>query len=155
MKTFTESRTMPYTAKQLYDLAIDIESYPEFVPLCKRARVDEPVNMGDGTIQFDSLLVFRYRKFGIYEEFESRISADPANTTILSESEGPPFESFRAKWSFTDTGENEALAAIEVSYEFRSKALALFIDRAAGKAINRLITSWQDRAAELYRDVPA
>ena len=91
---------MPYTAKQLYDLAIDIESYPEFVPLCKRARVEEPVNLDDGTIQFDSLLIFRFRKFGIYEEFESRITADPNQTTILSESDGPPFTSFNAEWSF-------------------------------------------------------
>lgn len=155
MKTFTESRTMPYSAKQLYDLAIDIESYPEFVPLCKRARVDAPTPGQGGTIQFDSLLVFRYRKFGIYEEFESRITADPNNTTILSESDGPPFKSFTAKWTFTDTGQNEALAEIEVAYEFRSKALALFIDRAAGTAINRLISSWQERAAELYGGISA
>ena len=150
MKTYTESRTMPYTAKQLYKLAIDIESYPEFVPLCKRASVTEATPLPDGTVQFGSVLVFRFRKFGIYEEFESRITADPVNATILSESDGPPFKSFSAKWSFTDAGPREAVATIEVSYEFRSRALAMFIDRAAGPATKRLITAWQDRAAELY-----
>lgn len=150
MKNLTESRTLPYTAKQLYDLAIDIESYPEFIPLCKRASVGEATQLPNGTNQFGSVLVFRYRKFGIYEEFESQITADPNNTTILSVSDGPPFTSFNAKWSFTDTSPEEALAEIEVSYEFRSKALALFIDRVAGAAIGRLITAWEDRAAELY-----
>ncbi len=141
---------MPYTAKQLYDLAIDIESYPEFVPLCKRARVGEPVELEDGTIEFDSLLIFRFRKFGIYEEFESHITADPSKTTIVSESDGPPFTSFHAKWSFVDGNPGEATATIDVTYEFRSKALAMFIDRAAGAAVNRLISAWQERAAELY-----
>ena len=150
MKSLTESRTLPYTAKQLYDLAIDIERYPEFIPLCKRASVGEVTELADGTHQFGSVLVFRYRKFGIYEEFESQITADPNATTILSESDGPPFTSFSAKWSFTDTSAEEALAEIEVSYEFRSKALALFIDRVAGAAIERLIGAWEDRAAELY-----
>ncbi len=150
MNTLTESRTLPYTAKQLYDLAIDIESYPEFIPLCKRASVGETRAGSDGTEQFLSVLVFRYRKFGISEEFESLITADPANTTILSESDGPPFTSFQAKWSFADTAPGEALATIEVSYEFRSRALALVIDQLAGKAIGRLIAAWEERAAEIY-----
>lgn len=150
MKTFTESRIMPYSAKQLYDLAIDIESYPEFVPLCKRASVGEADELGEGVTEFDSVLVFRYRKFGIFEEFESRVTADPVNNTIVSVSDGPPFVSFHAKWSFTETGPSEAEAKIDVTYEFRSKALAMFVDRAAGTAINRLITAWQERAVELY-----
>ncbi len=150
MKNLTESRTLPYTAKQLYDLAIDIERYPEFIPLCKRASVGEATLLADGTSQFGSVLVFRYRKFGIYEEFESQITADPNETTIVSVSDGPPFTDFSAKWSFTDTGPAEALAEIDVSYEFRSKALALFIDRVAGTAISRLITAWEERADEIY-----
>jgi len=150
MKNLTESRTLPYTAMQLYDLGIDIEHYPEFIPLCKRASVGDTAQLPDGTSQFSSVLVFRYRKFGIYEEFESQITADPDETTILSVSDGPPFTSFNAKWSFTDTSPEEALAEIEVSYVFRSKALALFIDRVAGAAIDRLITAWEERAAELY-----
>ena len=123
MKDFTESRTMPYTAKQLYDLAIDIESYPEFVPLCKRARLSEAVTREDGAIEFDSLLIFRFRKFGIYEEFESRITADPNQTTILSESEGPPFTSFKAKWSFVDTNPGEAKADFDFLRRGKRKSL--------------------------------
>ncbi len=150
MKTFTESRIIPYSAQQLYDMAIDIESYPEFVPLCKRAAVRAAQELPGGQTELDTVLVFRYRKFGIYEEFESTVTGDPASKTIVSESDGPPFISFHAKWSFTDIGPGEAEAKIDVTYQFRSKALALFIDRAAGAAINRLITAWQDRAAELY-----
>ncbi len=150
MKEFSESRVMPYTAKQLYDLAIDIERYPEFVPLCKRASLSDPVPLPSGAMEYQSVLVFRYRKFGISEEFESTVTADPAHKTIISVSDGPPFTSFHAKWSFIDQGRGKAEARIDVAYEFRSKALALFIDRAAGVAIQKLISAWQDRALEIY-----
>ena len=150
MKEFSESRLMPYTAKQLYDLAIDIERYPEFVPLCKRASLSVPVPLPNGAMEYQSVLVFRYRKFGISEEFESTVTADPAQKTIVSVSDGPPFTSFHAKWSFIDQGPGKAEARIDVAYEFRSKALAMFIDRAAGVAIQKLITAWEERAHEIY-----
>ena len=39
MPTHTEKRIMPYTAKQMYDLVADVESYPEFLPWCAASRI--------------------------------------------------------------------------------------------------------------------
>jgi len=71
MTTHSESRVMPYSAQQMYDLIAKIEDYPEFLPWCAAVRkrsskmvdgcetVDatnnwhfEPVDEGSCTVNF-------------------------------------------------------------------------------------------------------
>ena len=150
MNEYSASQTLPYSAQQLFDLALDMERYPEFVPLCKRAEIGEREDLGDGTFALDTMLVFRFRKFGIYEEFKSRVTADPANKTIVSESNEAPFKSFRSVWTFADVGDQQVEANIDVVYEFRSRALGMFINRGAGIGLKRVMQAWEDRAHEIY-----
>ena len=155
MDSYSTSRVLPFTAQQLFDLAADVGRYNEFVPICKKSEVGAREDLGDGTYAFDSLLQFRYRKLGINEEFESRVTCDPENLTITSEADGPPFTEFRAVWSFEDVGDRLAEAHIDVSYEFRSRAFGMLISRGAGIGIGRLIQAWEDRAHEIYGGVAA
>ncbi len=155
MNNYTATQVMPYTAQQLFDLAADVGRYPEFVPLCKRAVVGPHEEQGDGTFAFDSMLLFRFRKFGIYEEFNSRITADLDPKTIISESDSAPFKSFRAVWTFVDLADGQVEATIDVTYEFRSRALGMFINRGAGIGMQRVIDAWETRAREIYGEVAA
>ncbi len=41
MKTHTETRRLPYTAQQMFDLVADVARYPEFLPWCMGARIRE------------------------------------------------------------------------------------------------------------------
>ena len=44
MPNLTEKRILPFKAQQIYDLVIDIEKYPEFLPWCKQARIVEIIS---------------------------------------------------------------------------------------------------------------
>ena len=39
MTRHSDSRTLPYTARQMFDLVADVGRYPEFLPWCAAARV--------------------------------------------------------------------------------------------------------------------
>ncbi|MCZ6719930.1 MAG: type II toxin-antitoxin system RatA family toxin, partial [Proteobacteria bacterium] len=39
MPTHAEKRFLPYTPEQMFDLVVDIERYPEFLPWCTGARI--------------------------------------------------------------------------------------------------------------------
>ncbi len=41
MPRHTEQQLSPYTPKQLFDLVVDIEKYPQFLPWCRAARILE------------------------------------------------------------------------------------------------------------------
>lgn len=162
MYKYSAHETVPYMAQQLFDLALDIQSYPEFLPICKGAEVGEWEDLGDRTFAMDSMLLFRFgkfgvheelRKFGIHEEFNSRVIADLENKTIISESNDMPFKSFRAVWTFMDISKNESEVNIDVAYEFRSLALAMFINRNMGIGIRYLMQAWRSRAHEVCGNV--
>ena len=49
MPTHTETRRLPYTAQQMYDLVADVESYPKFLPWNSAARIrSRPADYGGG-----------------------------------------------------------------------------------------------------------
>ena len=60
MPTHTEKRIMPYTAKQMYDLVADVESYPEFLPWCAASRIRNVIKDDHKTIvEADLIIAFK------------------------------------------------------------------------------------------------
>ena len=47
MPAFSTTRRVPFTSRQMFDLVADVESYPEFFPLCEALRVTSNVTLGD------------------------------------------------------------------------------------------------------------
>ena len=39
MQDYRSKTTLPYTPEQLFDIVIDVESYPEFLPWCLSSKV--------------------------------------------------------------------------------------------------------------------
>ncbi len=35
MPTFSTTRRVPFTSRQMFDLVADVEQYPKFLPLCE------------------------------------------------------------------------------------------------------------------------
>ncbi len=53
----TSSTKVPYTAQQMYDLVVDMDRYPEFIPwLAKSRKYDEQGN------QFMSEMTFSFQR---------------------------------------------------------------------------------------------
>ena len=47
MPTHSETRTLPYTAQQMYDLVADVSNYPKFLPWTAAARIRSREDRGD------------------------------------------------------------------------------------------------------------
>ena len=44
MPKHQETRYLPYTPEQMFDLVATIERYPEFLPWCKKAKIVEVIS---------------------------------------------------------------------------------------------------------------
>ena len=71
MPTHSETRTLPYTAQQMYDLVADVGSYPEFLPWCAAARIRSTKEEGAATVMLADLVI-SFRVFR--ERFGSRVT---------------------------------------------------------------------------------
>ena len=88
-----EKRIVPYNPKNMFDLVLDIEKYPEFLPWCLASRVivnNKEFILADLMIGFQ---VFR-------EKFRSNVKYDPKNMIIEVSYEDGPFKFLTNKWEF-------------------------------------------------------
>ncbi|MGF1592013.1 MAG: type II toxin-antitoxin system RatA family toxin [Kiloniellaceae bacterium] len=142
MPTHKERRVLPYSPAQLYELVIDIERYPEFLPWCLGARVR---TREDDLIVADLIIGFKMFR----ERFTSCVKPDAAAGRIdVTYAEGP-FRYLENHWVFLD---HPAGCEIDfyVDFEFRNKLLQRVIEALFHEAVRRMVSAFETRARALY-----
>ena len=146
MTTHSETRAMPYSAQQMFDLVADVERYPEFLPWCAGARVRGVEERGDHR-EMTADLVISFKVFR--ETFGSRVRLFDEEKRIETEYLEGPFRKNESTWRFKDT-ETGCNVHFTVEFEFRNFVL----QKAAGlffyEAMQRIVRAFEDRAHRLY-----
>ncbi len=148
MPTFQTSHRVRHTADDMFDLVADVESYPEFVPLCQRIRVRGRREMEDGRSVLISDMTVAYKLFS--ETFATRVTLDKAEGLILVEYLEGPFQHLENRWTFKDVGEKACDVEFYIDYEFRSRALGSLMGTMFDKAFRKFATAFEQRADEIY-----
>ncbi|MFV0513884.1 MAG: type II toxin-antitoxin system RatA family toxin [Jhaorihella sp.] len=147
MPTHSETRQLPYTARQMYDLVADVPAYPRFLPWCAAARVRQTRPEGDATLM-EADLVISFKVFR--ERFGSRVTLWPEELRIDTEYLDGPFKYLKSRWSFSDSPEGGCTVAFFVDFEFRNAVLRKIIGVVFNEAMHRIVRAFEARAAELY-----
>jgi len=135
-------RELPYTAEQLFDVAADIERYPEFLPWWQtasvlerdagRCRVHNVVALGPLRLQFGSeALLLRPERI----EVQSREA---------------PFERLQLAWRFTPTPQGGCQLSLSVQIAMRSALMQLAVARTLNGVLSQILFAFQGRARALY-----
>ena len=139
---------MRHSAAEMFDLVADVEHYPEFVPLCRalevRKRIPEPE--GVDILIADMTVAYKF----VRETFSSRVTLDRANLQILVEYLDGPFSKLENRWLFHPTGEQSCEVEFFISYEFKSRTLALLMGSMFDVAFRRFATAFERRADVVY-----
>jgi coenzyme Q-binding protein COQ10 len=141
MPRHTEQQLSPYTPKQLFDLVVDIEKYPQFLPWCRAARIlerNENEFLGELVISFAH----------ITESYTSRVTLSEPHSIDVVMVKGP-FEHLTNHWKFTPT-ENGTRIDFALDFKFRSRILEKLIGSLFSKATGKMVTAFKKRAQELY-----
>lgn len=146
MPSHSETRRVPYTAQQMYDLVADVERYPEFLPWTAAARIRKTEHIGDHVVvQADLVISFKVFR----ERFGSRVLLWPEDRVIKTEYLDGPFKYMISNWSFAEV-ENGADISFHVDFEFRNRILQATATVFFNEAMHRVVHAFERRAAELY-----
>ena len=146
MQRFSDKRVMPYTAKQMYDLVADIESYPKFLPWMAATRVRDRQRNGDALVEIVEMKV----SFKVFREtFGTRATLREGARTIVSELTDGPFRFLLSQWAFRDV-EGGCEVEFFVDFEFRNAILQGIIGVVFNEAMQRIVRAFERRAAALY-----
>jgi len=146
MPSHSETRTLPYSAQQMYDLVADVAQYPKFLPWCAAARVRKTTDAGDSQVM-EADLVISFKVFR--ERFGSRVTLWPQRHSIDTQYLDGPFRYLKSTWDFSDTDQGCDVSFF-VDFEFKNAILQGIIGVVFNEAMHRIVRAFEKRAADLY-----
>ncbi|WP_147124997.1 type II toxin-antitoxin system RatA family toxin [Shimia ponticola] len=146
MPTHSETKRLPYTADQMYNLVADVASYPKFLPWCAAARIRSRKPNASGEVMEADLVV----SFKVFRErFGSRVELNPCDKKIDTRYIDGPFRFMESTWAFADA-EGGCDVSFHVDFEFKNAVLQGLIGIVFNDAMQRIVRAFERRAAELY-----
>lgn len=146
MPTHSETKILPYTAQQMYDLVADVANYPKFLPWTAAARIRSIDDQGEKQVMLADLVI----SFKVFREtFGSRVTLWPDVRKIDTEYLDGPFRYLESQWNFKDIAEG-CEVSFYVDFEFRNRLLQGAAGMFFNEAMQRVVRAFERRASELY-----
>ena len=147
MPKHQDTKHLPYSAQQIFDLVADIESYPKFLPWNAAARIRSREAIGDQEVILADLMI----AFKVFrEKFGSKVTLMPNDMRIETEYLDGPFRYMKSWWRFEDVEEGGCNVTFFVDFEFKSALLQSVIGVVFNDAMRRVMRAFERRAAEIY-----
>lgn len=142
MPRHKETRRLPYSTEQMFDLVADVRSYPEFLPWVAGIRVRSD---SDTEMVADMIVGFK----GLSESFTSRVRKVRSESVHVDYLDGP-LKHLSNDWKFRPDGEGGVLIDFEVDFAFKNKLFEMIAGQMFDKALRKMIGAFEGRAADLY-----
>ncbi len=144
MPTISRSALVEHTAQDMFELVCDIESYPEFLPWCSAAKVDEHSE----THQLASVTINQVIN---QSEFSTR-NVLTTNQSITMELVDGPFKHLSGTWQFKPLGDSACKVELDIEFEFSSPMVGRLISPAFTKVCDSLVSAFLKRADQLGKN---
>jgi len=147
MPSFSTRRRVPFTPRQMFDLVADVESYPQFLPLCE-GLVIRSRSETDGREVLVAAMTVGYK--AIRETFTSRVALDRAADRVDVSYVDGPFRYLENAWRFVATADGGCDVMFDISYEMKSKMFELLVGAVFERAFRKFAEAFEARAVQVY-----
>lgn len=147
MPQFETTHRVAHSAEAMFDLVADVEAYPQFVPLCERLVVRARRDEGDAEILIVDMTI-GYKV--ICETFTSKVTLDRPALAIRADYLDGPFRVMENLWTFVPAGEGQSDVGFHISYEFKSRTLALVMGTMFDRVFRAFSAAFEKRADVVY-----
>ncbi|MCA1652813.1 MAG: type II toxin-antitoxin system RatA family toxin [Sphingomicrobium sp.] len=142
MPRHSETKHLPYTPRQLFDLVADVRRYAEFLPWVVAVRV-----RSSSELETIADLVVGFAAFK--ERFTSRVTRHAPDRIVVDYIEGP-LKYLKNEWRFEPAGDGGTNLFFSVDFAFRSRLFETLAGQMFDRALRRMTGAFEERAAELY-----
>ena len=142
MPRHSETRHLPFTPEQLFDLVADVARYDEFLPWVVAVRIR---SASEKEIVADLVVGFNAFK----ERFTSKVTLDRPRRICVDYIEGP-LKYLRNEWTFEPAPEEGTNVHFSVDFAFRSRIFETLAGQMFDRALRRMTGAFETRAVELY-----
>ena len=137
-----EVRHLPYTVEQMFEMVADVARYGEFLPWVVGVRVRAN---SETEITADLIVGFK----GIRERFTSLVHKEKPARIHVDYLDGP-LKHLHNDWQFSAAEDGGCIVDFTVDFAFRSSLFERIAGQVFDRALRKMITAFEDRAATLY-----
>lgn len=138
----TRTALVLHPANDMYQLVLDVNSYPDFLSWCTRAQVLEQ----SAELQLARLDV---SLGGLNQSFTTRNRLVFGELLTLSLVEGP-FRHLSGEWRFDALAEKGSKVSLRLSFDFSSSVLSAAFRRGFARVADKLVLDFSRRADQVY-----
>jgi coenzyme Q-binding protein COQ10 len=142
MPRHSETKHLPYTPEQLFELVADVARYDEFLPWVVAVRV-----RSSSEVETIADLVVGFNAFK--ERFTSRVTKEYPSRILVDYIEGP-LKYLKNEWRFEPAGDGGTNVFFSVDFAFKSRLFESLAGAMFDRALRRMTGAFEQRAAALY-----
>jgi coenzyme Q-binding protein COQ10 len=132
----------------LFDLVLDLERYPAFVPHCRAVKVFSRKAAGAGRTVIDSRMSVGLSALEV--SYANRTVGDVAARRIEVDALDGPLSRLHVVWAFEPDGEDWTEVTFSVDYAFSSALLAAVASRVFDAMFADILGAFERRADRLF-----
>ena len=141
MPEYKQAKIISSGIQSIYDLVIDIESYPDFLPWCAHTRILEKSN--------DKIISEMVVSFsGITEKYTTKVTTQPVKkgcAKVEINMISGPFKFLNSSWELHNKSHNTTLVEFQINFAFKSMLLEKLIGKVFSKACNKILHAFEER----------
>ena len=147
MSSATIKKIIPCKKKQLIEMVLDIQKYPEFVPWCIEGQVHDK-NESSDLITFKGDL--KVGKSILNETFSSHVSYYKEKDKIIVTNLDGPLKHLKNEWTFREINQGTQLDFF-VDFELKNPFLNSIMQKSFKLGLNKIAKAFEERAIKLYK----
>ena len=135
--------------KDLINLVLDIEKYPEFVPFCYDAKIYE----NKEEVNFKKIIAdLTIGKGPFKDTYKSNVEFNKKEDTIFVKNIDGPLNHLSNNWTFTDKKNGITEVNFEIDFEIKNKFLNSLMTVSFQFGLEKIADAFQKRAEELFNN---
>ena len=142
MKRVHKSILLWYSPREMYDLVVAVDRYPQFLPWCAGASVLDR-REGGKTARID----INYH--GVRAHFTTDNENRPPESIVVTLKDGP-FRHLHGEWRFRALAEDACKVEFELAYEFKTHIIETVVGPVFSHIANTFIDAFVKRADALH-----
>lgn len=147
MPQFETHHAVPHSADQMFDLVADVETYPQFLPLCEALTVRSRKER-DGKVLLVADMTVGYK--AIKETFTTQVLLNRAERVIEVKYIDGPFKYLDNRWRFEEKPDGGSTIHFFIDYEFKSRILSALMGSMFDRAFRMFSEAFETRAGKIY-----
>ncbi len=146
MKNSKREEVISHSAIKLFNIVLDIESYPDYIPWCTQMVINQ---RKDNEIFADMYVKY---KFILVQKFGSHIKFDQNNLTIETNYIQGPLKDLTTKWKFEEIDKKKSKIFFDINFEFKNYLHQKVAETFYPLIENKMIDSFKKRAVNKSLD---